>query len=106
MLAVLGLPNIVTAAIVVAAVAVVFRSRVFGTNEPTDTSWFDACLKAIVIVVFTAFTAVYLPSYVLQTKAVADLDGTVRDLLGAGTWLAAFAATLWGLWYAHREKRV
>jgi hypothetical protein len=105
-LAVLGLPNVVSVAIVSAIVAVVFRARVFGANDRTTTSWIDAWLKAILILVFVVFFAVFLPSYAMQTKTVAGFDRKVQDLIGLGLFGAAFVATLWGLRYAYRTKRV
>ncbi len=106
MLAVFGIPNVVVAAIAATLLAIVARRRVFGANERTETSWLDAWLKAIVIVVFVVFTTVYLPSYVIGMSAVSDLNRNAQDLISAGIWGAAFTATLGGLWYAHREKRV
>ncbi len=106
MLAVLGIPNVVAATIAVAILAVVARRRVFGANERTETSWLDAWLKAIVIVVFVVFFTVYLPSYIIGTSTVADLDRNVQDLIASAIWGAGMAVTLGGLWYAHKEKRV
>ncbi len=106
MLVLLGFPNVVVAAVAAAVLAVVARRRVFGVNERTETSWLDAWLKAVVIVVFVVFTSVYLPSYVIGSSVVSDLNRNAQDLIAAGIWGAAFAATLWGLWFAHREKRV
>lgn len=104
--AVLGIPNVVAATLVVALLAVVARRRVFGVNERTETSWLDAWLKAIVIVVFVVFFTVYLPSYVIGTSTVANMDRNVQDLIATSIWGAGMAALLGGLWYAHREKRV
>ncbi len=106
MLAVLGLPNVVSAGIVTLVVAVVFRARVFGINERTETSWIDAWLKAGVIVVFVIFFAVFLPSYVIRTETVSGYDRNVQDVIASGLFGAAFVATLAGLRYAHRSKRV
>jgi hypothetical protein len=105
-LGVLGIPNVVSAGIVTLVVAVLFRARVFGVNERTETSWIDAWLKAGVIVVFVVFFAVFLPSYVIQTETVAGYDRKVQDLIGSGLFGGAFVATLAGLRYAHRSKRV
>ncbi len=105
-LAVLGVPNVVAATVVAAVLAVVARRRVFGANERTETSWLDAWLKALVLVVFVVFVAVYLPSYVMQTSTVADLDRTAQELIGTAVWGTGFLSILWGLWWAHREKRV
>lgn len=106
MLALLGLPNVVLAAIVTAVVAVAFFGRVFGANERTETSWLDAWLKAGVIFVFVTFFGVYLPSWVMSTGTVADLDRTVQDLAGSAVWGAAFVVIIGGLAYLHRQKRV
>ncbi len=105
-IAYLGVPNIVLAASVVAVVAVIFHSRVFGANEPTETSWVDAWMKAIFIVVAIATFCVYLPSYVMQTSTVAGFDRDIQQLVGTAVWSVAFASALFLLWYAHREKRV
>jgi hypothetical protein len=105
-LAVLGLPNVVSVAVVAAVVAVVFRARAFGANERATTSWIDAWLKAILILVFVVFFAVFLPSYVMQTKTVAGFDRKAQDLIGSGLFGAAFMATLVGLRHAYRTKRV
>ena len=104
--AVLGIPNVVAAAIAALVLAIIAHRRVFGANERTQTSWVDAWLKAIVIVVFVVFSSVYLPSYVMTTSAVADLNRNAQDLIGAGVWGVSFVVILGGLWYAHREKRV
>ena len=106
MLAVLGIPNVVAATIVAAVLAVVARRRVFGANERADTSWLDAWLKAVVIVVFVVFFTIYLPSYIIGTSTVADLDRNAQDLIASSLWGIGMVATLWGLWYAHKEKRV
>ena len=106
MLAVLGLPNVVSVAVVSAVVAVIFRARVFGANERTKTSWVDAWLKASLILVFVVFFAVFLPSYVMQTETVAGFDRNAQDLIGSGLFGVAFVATLWGLRHAYRTKRV
>lgn len=106
MIAVLGLPNVVSVAVVVGIVAVIFRSRVFGANDASEISWLDAWLKAMVIVVAVAFFTVYVPSWAIQTDAVTDMDRNAQDLIGAGLFGLALVATLWALWYAHREKRV
>lgn len=106
MLAVLGFPNVVAATIAVAVLALVARRRVFGPNERTETSWLDAWLKAIVIVVFVVFFTIYLPSYIIGTSTVSDMNRNAQDLIGAGVWGAGMGATLLGLWYAHKEKRV
>jgi hypothetical protein len=105
-LAVLGLPNVVSAAIVAAVVAVVFRARAFGANERDRTSWIDAWLKAGLIGVFAVFFGVFVPSYVMQTETVAGFDRNAQDLIGSGLFGAAFITTLWGLRVAYRTKRV
>ena len=106
MFAVLGLPNIVVAAIVTAVIAVVFHKRVFGANDPYETSWIDAWLKAIVIMVSISFFVGFVPSWAMQTDLVVEFDRTAQDLVGSALWLVALVATLVGLWYAHRENRV
>ena len=102
----LGLPNVVAATVATLVLAVVARHRVFGENERTDTSWTDAWLKAIVIVVFVVFFTIYLPSYVIGTSTVADMNRNAQDLIASAIWGAGMVALLGGLWYAHREKRV
>lgn len=104
--ALLGVPNVVAAAVVAALVALLFHRRVFGANERTTTSWADAWLKAFVILVFATFCGVYLPSWALQTKTVAEFDRAAQDVVGAGVWVVAMVLLFWGLWYAHRQKRV
>ncbi len=104
--AVLGLPNVVSATIVVALVAVVFRRRVFGRIDRVRSSWVDAWLKALVILVGVTFLGVYVPSWILQTGPVTRLHQPARDLVGAGTWGVAFVAILTVLYLAHRESRV
>jgi uncharacterized membrane-anchored protein len=103
---VLGLPPLVIVAIGTGVLAGLAHRRVFGVNRRTETSWLDAWLKAIVIVVFVVFFTVYLPSYVLQTSTVAEFDRIAQDLIGAAVWGAGFVATIWGLWYAHTQRRV
>ncbi|MGI9607769.1 MAG: hypothetical protein ACR2P0_16700 [Acidimicrobiales bacterium] len=106
MIVALSVPNLVLATIVVGVVAVVFRARVFGANERDSTSWVDAWLKAIVILVAVAFFLVYVPSWALQTKTVADMNRNAQDLIGAGLFAIALIVVLWVLRWAHAEKRV
>lgn len=106
MIALLGLPNIVVATIVAALGTLILRARVLGTNERTATSWIDAWLKAIAMVVFITFVGVYVPSYILQTSTVANLDRNVQDILGTGAWLIAMVVTFGGLRLAHSYKKV
>ncbi len=103
---VLGIPNVVAATIAVAVLAIIARKRVFGANERTETSWTDAWLKALVIVVFVVFFTIYLPSWVIGTSTVADMDRNAQDIIASAIWGAGMVATLGGLWYAHREKWV
>ena len=100
------MPNVVVATGVTAILALVFRSRVFGRIDRTNSSWTDAWLKAVTIVVFVVFSTIYLPSWVLQTSTVTGMTRTVQDLIGAGVWVAAMGITFWGLWYLHKERRV
>jgi len=102
----LGVPNVVAAAIATAILALVARRRIFAANERTETSWTDAWLKAIVIVVFVVFFTIYLPSWVIGTSTVADMDRNAQDIIASAVWGAGMVATLGGLWYAHKEKRV
>ncbi len=106
MLALLGLPNVVLAAIVTAVVSVAFFGRVFGASERTETTWLDAWLKAGVILVFITFFGVYVPSWVLQTGTVAGLDRDVQQLVGSAVWAVALVVTIGGLAAFHRQKRV
>ena len=104
--ALLGIPNVVAATIAAVVLAILARRRVFGTNDRLSTSWLDAWLKGVVIVVFVVFLAVYLPSWVMTTSTVTDLDRNAQDLIGTAVWGAGFLGCLIALWYGHRRGRV
>lgn len=107
-----GLPDLATmtyvaAVLIAVGVAVlVLWPRFVSVNDRRTIPWLDASLKAAAVVVwFTVFT-VLVPNWVLRTDAVADLDRTAQDIIGAGVWLSGFATGVWGLWYASRHNRI
>lgn len=106
MLVVMGVPNLVILAVVAALLAGVTWSRTSGRNPIGRISWPDAWLKAIVIVVLAICFVAFLPSWILQSSAVAKQDRILQDLIGTAIWGVALGAFLIGLRLAHRAKRV
>ncbi len=105
-LVVLGIPNLVVLAGLTAVVAVLGRARLLSRRSGADTSWADAWLKALIIVVFAIFFVAYLPSRLLQTGTVATMSRSAQDLIGSATWGLALVVLLAGLWYARRNRVV
>ncbi|MDH3294974.1 MAG: cytochrome c [Acidimicrobiia bacterium] len=96
------------AAYVIAAlvVLVVVWPRLVGRTDRLNTSWFDAWLKSAAIFVAAVLAVAFIPSWVLQTSAVANLDRSIQDLIGLSVWGLGLLVILGGLWYAHKDSRV
>ncbi len=60
-------------------------------------------LSAFAIVTYFAVSIVWLPSFVLRLSFVAELDRTIRDLIGASLWAVLLIAGIWGLRLAQRR---
>jgi mono/diheme cytochrome c family protein len=101
-----NMTQLLAIAIALGVVALVLAPRLTSAHSGLEMPWFDAWLKAGVIVVgFIVFT-VFVPSWVLQTETVSGLDRMAQDIIGAGLWFGALAAGIWALWYANRERRI
>jgi len=85
---------------------VVLFPQIVGANDRLETSWLAAWSKAIVIVVWIALFTVLVPNWVLQSETVAKMDDVAQDLIGVGLWALGLGLALWGLWWAHGQKRV
>jgi len=92
--------------IAIGAGALVLGPRIVAVGPRHQFSWVDAWLKTGVIVVGSIVATTIVPARVLELETVQDLPRTAQDLITVGLWSAAICATLWALWYAHREKRV
>ncbi len=101
-----GMAIIAAFALAVGLAAFVLGPRIVGPADRLAMPWFDAWLRAGIIVVFFIGATVVAPSLVLQSETVSRLDRPVQDVLGSGLWIGGLAAGLWGLWYAHRENRI
>lgn len=87
-------------------VALAIGPRFISAPGRLDMPWLDAWLKTGAIVFgFIAFT-VFVPSLVLETDTVSELDRVAQDLIGTAVWAGALAAGLWALWYAHRRDHI
>ena len=92
--------------VVVGAAALILGPRVIAANDRRRTTWVDAWLKTGVIVVGSVVATTIIPAQVLELDTVQDLPRAAQDLIAVGLWMAAIAASIWALWYAHRERRV
>ncbi|MFW2334439.1 c-type cytochrome [Ilumatobacter sp.] len=92
--------------IAIAAGALVLGPRIVAVGPHHQFSWVDAWLKTGVIVVGSILATTIVPARALELETVQDLPRTAQDLIAVGLWSAAICATLWALWYAHREKRI
>ena len=92
--------------IVVGGILLVLGPRIVGAHDRRTMPWLDAWLKTAVIVVGTIFVTTWVPAKVLEFEAVQDLPREAQDLIASGLWIAGLAASIWALWYAHRENRI
>ena len=98
---------LIALAIALGVGALVLWPRFVSTwGDRLEMPWLDAWLKAIAIVVWFVVFTVYVPSEVMKTETVADLDRNAQDAVGAGLWLAGMAAGMWAVWYASRQRRI
>jgi mono/diheme cytochrome c family protein len=86
--------------------ALVFGPRIIGANDRREISWLDAWLKTGVIVVGSIVATTIIPARVLELSTVQELPRAAQDLIAVSIWIAAIVASIWALWYAHRERRV
>ena len=86
--------------------ALVLWPRFVSAGDRRRMPWLDAWLKAIAIVLWFVVFTVYVPSEVMQSDTVADLDKNAQDVIGTGLWLGGMAVGIWGLWYASRHRRI
>ena len=84
----------------------VLGPRIASQNDRLDTSWVDAGLKAVTIVLGFVIGIVFIPNWAMQSSTVAKLDRPIQDLIGSGLWAAGLGLGLWTLWYTHRESRI
>lgn len=88
------------------AVVLVLGPRLVAANDRRQITWADAWLKTSVIVIGLILVTTIIPNKVLELDTVQELSNTGQDLIAVGIWGFALAASLWALWYAHREKRI
>ncbi|MCP4962183.1 MAG: cytochrome c, partial [Actinomycetia bacterium] len=84
----------------------VFRSRILGRVDRLEMPWFDAWLKAAVIVIGFIVLTVYIPDLALKTDFVADLNDFGQNVIGVGLWTGGLLVGLGALWYAYRDRRI
>ncbi len=101
-----GMAIVAAFAIAVGVIAFILGPRLIGTTDRISMPWFDAWLRAGIIVAFFVVATVFIPSIIMQTETVARLDRPVQDVIGSGLWLGALLAGLGGLWWAHRDNRI
>ena len=87
-------------------IAVVLGRYTFGRIDRLTVPWRVAWLKTLVIVVGITALVVILPGWVMTLESVADMDRMAQDLVGTGVFGAGLGASLWLLWWAHRESRI
>jgi mono/diheme cytochrome c family protein len=97
---------IVAFLIAIGAAALVLGPRVVAAHDRREIGWVDAWLKTGVIVVGLILATTIVPSRVLEMETVQELPRAAQDLIAVGIWSGAIAASMWALWYAHRERRV
>lgn len=93
-------------AIVIALGALVLGPRVIAAHDRREITWVDAWMKTAVIVVGAVLVTTIVPAKVLEVPTVQKLPRAAQDLITLGLWGAGVAATLWALWFAHRERRI
>jgi hypothetical protein len=54
-------------------------------------------LKGLLIFAYFVGTTVWLPSWVLELRAVAAAAPLLRDLIGTGVWLVFLVGGMWWL---------
>jgi mono/diheme cytochrome c family protein len=103
-----GLPAAVVIGFYVALLigALAFAPRIIAANDPREISWFDAWLKAAVIVVGLIVATTLIPARVIESEALQDVSRNARDLITVGVWSVGLAGSLFLLWYAHRKNRI
>ena len=84
----------------------VLGPRIVAVGPDHQFSWVDAWLKTAVIVIGSIVVTTIVPARALELEPVQDLPRTMQDLIAVGLWTGGICATLWALWYAHREQRV
>jgi hypothetical protein len=60
-------------------------------------SWSGSYVIALGIVAYFVVATVWLPSWVLGLRVLADVPSLVRDLIGAGVWAVFVGAGVIGL---------
>lgn len=97
---------IVAFLIALGAAALVLGPRVIGANDRRTIPWLDAWMKTAVIVVGSIVATTIVPAKVLELDTVQELPREAQDLIAVSLWAGAIGASIWALWYAHRERRV
>lgn len=100
--------GMVTLGILVAAgvAAWVMAPRVIGVIDRGNTPALDAWAKSILIVVYFAVGAVFIPSRVLETETLQRVPEPVADIVALGLWFGAFAVGGLALWWFQRQDRI
>jgi hypothetical protein len=93
-------------ALAVATALVLLRKRIFGRIDRLNGPWLNAWLKALLIAVAIALLVAVIPAKVLEFDAVADLDRTAQDLIGAGLSLGGLLVVFVALRQAQKHDRI
>ncbi len=84
----------------------VLAPRLVGMSDRLESTWLDAWMKAVAIVVLVALLTIFIPNWALTSGTVSKADGIVQDLVGVGLWSGGLGVVLGGLWWAHKENRI
>jgi mono/diheme cytochrome c family protein len=84
----------------------VLAPRLVGMSNRLESTWLDAWMKAVAIVVLVALLTIFIPNWALTSGTVSKADGVIQDLVGVGLWSIGLATVLGGLWWAHKEDRI
>ncbi len=85
---------------------VLLGARITAEIDHDSDSWLDAWIKTVVIFVVVVVLGVFVPSYVVELKSVAELDSKFQDIIGTGVFSAALVFSLWAIYRAHEAKRI
>ncbi len=78
----------------------------FGQIDRVHLSWWQAWAKTAAIVLYFVLVTVFIPSWLIELRAVAKLPRLARDLIGSGSWLVALVVGIYVLWWAERNQRI
>ena len=91
---------------VIVLLAAVMGRRILATVDRRKLSWLDAWLKTLYIVIAIVVATVIIPAKFIETSFVEGLPRVAQDLLTVGIWSVMLVASIGGLWYLHRTRRI